>query len=362
MNKRTGVLLVNLGTPDSPLPGDVHRYLTEFLTDQRVLDIPWLQRQLLVRGLIIPRRYKASAKAYEEIWTPEGSPLLVHSLRMQKALQTELGEHYRVELAMRYQNPSIALGLETLLQAEISNLIILPLFPQYASATTGSVHQKVMEILSRRLVIPEVTFIDQYYAHPALIDGFHAAVKSHRKEDYDHILFSFHGLPERHLKAANRQKTCLANANCCEKIKYDNQNCYAAQCYATARALALKMELSEEDYTICFQSRLGKEPWLQPYTSQVIADCAASKRKNVLVLCPSFVCDCLETLYEIGIEYEAEFKSAGGTRLTLVESLNDTPTWIQGLKQMILEKSRPLAKLPLIKHQERTEFYCSSHE
>lgn len=339
MIKRTGVLLVNLGTPDSPQPRDVHRYLTEFLTDSRVLDIPWLQRQLLVRGLIIPRRHKASAKAYEQIWTSEGSPLLVHSQRMQKALQTELGEPYRVELAMRYQNPSIEQGLDSLLKAEISNLIILPLFPQYASATTGSVHQKVMQLLSRRTTIPHVTFIDQYHSHPGLINAFHASTKDHRIADYDHILFSFHGLPERHLKAANYQKICLSEANCCEKIKSTNQNCYAAQCYATGRALALKMELSEKDYTICFQSRLGKEPWLQPYTSQVIEECAARKINKVLVLCPSFVCDCLETIYEIGIEYEAEFKKAGGTTLTLVDSLNDTPAWIQGLKQMVLEKS-----------------------
>lgn len=334
-----GVLLVNLGTPDSPQPKDVHRYLTEFLTDGRVLDMPWLQRQLLVRGLIIPRRYKASAKAYEQIWTTEGSPLLVHSQRMQKALQQELGESYKVELAMRYQNPSIAKGLEALLKDNVSKLIILPLFPQYASATTGSVHQKVMELLSRRKEIPQVTFIDHYYNHPGLINAFHCVAESYRMADFDRILFSFHGLPERQLIAANCQKYCLSTSNCCQEVSYANQNCYAAQCYTTARALAKKLNLSEQHYTICFQSRLGKEPWMQPYTSQVIAECAKNRDKKILVLCPSFVCDCLETIYEIGIEYEAEFKKAGGTSLTLVQGLNDTPSWIQGLKQIVLDNT-----------------------
>jgi protoporphyrin/coproporphyrin ferrochelatase len=335
-HKRTGVLMVNLGTPDSPQPKDVHRYLTEFLTDGRVLDMPWLKRQLLVRGLIIPRRYKASAKAYQQIWTPEGSPLLVHSTRMQKALQAELGDLYTVELAMRYQNPSIANGLENLLKAGISKLIILPLFPQYASATTGSVHQKVMELLSKRKEIPQVTFIDHYYNHPGLINAFHSAAEKHRIADYDRILFSFHGLPEKQLKVANCHQVCLSNLNCCKEITHTNQNCYAAQCYATARAIAKKMDLHEEQFIVCFQSRLGKEPWLQPYTSQVIAECASRKDKKILVFCPSFVCDCLETIYEIGIEYEAEFQKAGGSSLTLVHSLNDSPAWIQALKQIVL--------------------------
>lgn len=338
MQKRTGVLLVNLGTPDSPQPRDVHRYLTEFLTDERVLDIPWLQRQLLVRGIIIPTRYRASAKAYEQIWTSEGSPLLAHSKRMQKALQNELGELFTVELAMRYQSPSIACGLGELFKAEISKLIILPLFPQYASATTGSVHQKVMEILSRRREIPEVTFIDHYYDHPGLINAFYAAAQNHRIEDYDRVLFSFHGLPERQLKAANCSGFCLSGAGCCKELKVANQNCYAAQCYATAKAIARRLEISADRYSICFQSRLGKEPWLQPYTSKTIADCAARKENKVLVLCPSFVCDCLETIYEIGIEYDAEFKKAGGTLLTLVQGLNDSPAWINGLKDIIVQK------------------------
>lgn len=335
--KKTGILLINLGTPDSSAPSDVRRYLIEFLTDERVIDLPWLQRQFLVRGLIVPRRYKTSAKAYKEIWTSEGSPLLVHGNRLKAALQKELGGRFLVELAMRYQNPSIEVGLDALLKQGISDLIILPLFPHYASATTGSVHQKVMETLSRRHVIPKVTFIDQYCDHPGLLEAFCATAKAHPITDYDHVLFSFHGLPERQLTKVDCYNHCLSSSNCCEKIDAINKNCYAAQCYATATALAKRLEISRQKYTISFQSRLGKEPWLQPYTAQTIVDLAKNKKENVLVFCPSFVCDCLETLYEIKVEYAEDFRKAGGKQLTLVEGLNDSPAWVQGLRNIILE-------------------------
>lgn len=336
MKKRTGVLLVNLGTPDSPHPNDVHRYLIEFLCDGRVIDMPWLKRQLLVRGAIVPRRYKLSAKAYQEIWTAAGSPLLVHSRNLQQALQVELGEFFPIELGMRYQNPSLESALEKLFKADISRLVILPLFPQYASATTGSVQQKVMELLSPRQVIPEVTFIDHYFTHPGLIAAFCAAAKEHAIENYHRILFSFHGLPTRQLIAASCHNHCLSAANCCEKLTATNRQCYAAQCYATAKAIAGALGLPPERYTVCFQSRLGKDPWLKPYTSEVIADCAAQKQDKILVFCPSFVCDCLETIYEIGIEYTADFKKVGGNLLTLVPGLNNHPVWVKGLKDIIL--------------------------
>ncbi|MBA3237869.1 MAG: ferrochelatase [Parachlamydiaceae bacterium] len=334
---KTGVLLINLGTPDSPAPKDVKRYLIEFLTDGRVIDLPWLQRQVLVRGFIVPRRYKISAKAYKEIWTCEGGPLLMHGKRLKIALQKELGEVFEVELAMRYQNPSIEVGLNSLIQKGVSKVIILPLFPHYASATTGSVQQKVMEILSKRQIIPKVTFIDQYCDHPGLIDAFCASAKAHTISDYDHVLFSFHGLPERQLTKVDCNKHCLKSATCCEKIAANNKNCYAAQCYATANAIAKNLQLSKENYTISFQSRLGKEPWLQPYTAQTIIDFAKNKKEKILVFCPSFVCDCLETLYEINVEYTEDFKKAGGKQLTLVDGLNDSLTWVQGLRKIIHE-------------------------
>jgi ferrochelatase len=199
MQKNVGVLLVNLGTPDSPTPKDVYRYLTEFLTDERVIDEPWLKRQLLVRGVIVPARYRQSAKSYQAIWTEEGSPLMVYGTQLQKGLQQRLGESFKVELAMRYQNPSIEKALHSLLSANISHLIVLPLFPQYASATTGSIQQKVMELLSQYQPIPKMTMIDHFFDHPRVIQAFVSAGKEHAVKEYDHVLFSFHGLPQRQL-------------------------------------------------------------------------------------------------------------------------------------------------------------------
>lgn len=337
MKSTTGVLLINLGTPDSSSPENVRRYLTEFLNDGRVMDLPWLQRQFLVRGLIVPRRHRSSAKAYQKIWTSEGSPLLVQGKRLKIALQKELGEQFLVELAMRYKNPSIELGLNSLMNAEVDEILILPLFPHYASATTGSVHQKVMEILSQRQIIPKVTFLNKFYDHPGFIEAFCASAKVHFLSDYDHMLFSFHGLPERQLTKVDCHNHCLSSVTCCEKMTVNNRNCYAAQCYATATAIAKNLQISRKDYSICFQSRLGKEPWLQPYTAQKILELAKDKKEKILVFCPSFVCDCLETLYEIKVEYAEDFKKAGGKLLTLVEGLNDSPVWVKGLRRIILE-------------------------
>ncbi|MGZ3633820.1 MAG: ferrochelatase [Parachlamydiaceae bacterium] len=335
---RTGVLLVNLGTPDSPRPEDVHRYLVEFLTDERVIDIPWLQRQLLVRTLIIPRRYKSSAKAYEHIWTSEGSPLLVYGKRLQQGLQELLGNNFIVELAMRYQNPSIEQTLQALLKLNLSHLIIVPLFPQYASATTGSVHQRVMEILSRHTVIPKLTFLDHFFDHPNFIQAHYTIAKKYAVEEYDHVLFSFHGLPERQILKADPYHQCLKSSTCCESLTPFNKHCYSAQCYATAHAIAERLNIPRNFYTICFQSRLGKEPWLAPSISDALHQCTKRNEKKVLVFCPSFVCDCLETLYEIGVEYANEFNAQGGSHLTMVEGLNDDPGWIHGLKEIILKE------------------------
>ncbi len=331
-----GVLLVNLGTPDSPSPKDVRRYLIEFLTDERVIDLPWLKRQFLVRWVIVPKRYQNSARSYSEIWTKEGSPLMIHGNRVKKALQDELGGDFIVELAMRYQNPSIAVGLESLRKQNLDQLIIIPLFPQYASATTGSIYQKVMEIIKKWQIVPEITFVNNFYDHPAFIEAFAHQAAKYPPEDYDHILFSFHGLPEKQLQKADCNNWCLQNSECCQTICDENRSCYAAQCYATARAIAQKCGIKE--YTVCFQSRLGKDPWIKPYTSEVIQNGA----KRILVFSPAFVCDCLETIHEIGIELVQEFTQAGGEHFDLVEGLNDSPQWIETLKQLVLERSMPL--------------------
>jgi ferrochelatase len=327
-----------LGTPDSPSPRDVHRYLIEFLTDGRVIDSSWLARQFLVRGVIVPSRYKQSAKSYKEIWTEDGSPLKVYGYRVRDGLQKRLGDDFHVELGMRYKNPSLDHVMEAFRKMRFKRILVLPLFPQYASATTGSVHQKVMEIVSRWEVIPEMIFMDEYATDPGLIKSFAHVAGSFDINAYDHVLLSFHGLPQRQLTKVDQCGHCLQKEGCCTTMVADNQNCYSAQCYATARGIVEELKLDKSRYSISFQSRLGKEPWLQPYTSDVIADLARRGKKRMLVFCPAFVCDCLETIYEIGEEYALEFKKEGGEKLDLVPGLNDHPVWIDALRDIVLQK------------------------
>ncbi|MBA3958268.1 MAG: ferrochelatase [Parachlamydiaceae bacterium] len=335
MSKQIGVLLVNLGTPRSPKNKDVFRYLIEFLTDARVIDLPWWKRQLLVRGLIVPSRYRQSAKAYQAIWTKEGSPLLVYGQKVEAALQEALGENFCVKLAMRYQEPSIPDGIKALMEQNVEQLIVLPLFPQYASATTGSVHQRVLEELRSFEVIPKLTLINQYATDPDMIKAFSAIAKEYVAQDFDHLLFSFHGLPERHIRKADRHGCCLQKSTCCEEQTPINRDCYKAQCHATANAIAQSLKIAPERYSICFQSRLGKDPWLQPYASDTIHQLAKQGKKHVLVMSPSFVCDCLETTFEIGVEYAHEFKNLGGEKLQLIPGLNEHPLWISALKGLV---------------------------
>lgn len=337
MIEKTGVLLVNLGTPDSPSHTDVKKYLTEFLTDPRVIDIPYLKRQLLVRGAIIPRRYKTSSEAYKRIWTDEGSPLMVYGRALEKRLSEVLPSHVYVKLAMRYQTPSIHSALEELLKKDLDHLIVLPLFPQYASATTGSIFQKVMDEISSKVTFPKLTFIRSFHDHPKMIEAFAERGREACWEDYDHILFSFHGLPERQLIASDNNGCCMKKKDCCRVFREENRHCYTAQCYATAAAIVAKLGIPEGRYTTCFQSRLGADPWTQPYASDVIKELAAKKCKRVLSFCPSFVCDCLETLFEFGEEYKQEFCHLGGETLDLVPGLNDGQLWIEAVLEIIHE-------------------------
>lgn len=345
MTKKIGILLVNLGTPNTPSTSDVRTYLNEFLTDARVINYSWLPRQILVRGIITPFRAPNSAKSYRAIWDEKnGSPLKYISYKLTELLQLEFNEQshtptqYVVQLAMRYQIPSIQQGLYELKKQAVSEYIIVPLFPQYASASTGSVHERVMQIVSKWEVIPPIKFINSYYNHPDFINAFVQIGKQYAPNTYDHILFSFHGLPEKQLKMADdTQQHCLCVANCCSTINLQNQFCYSAQCHATAHAIANELGLNTQNYTICYQSRLGKEPWVKPYTSAVLEELAHKGVKKLLVFCPAFVADCLETIFEVSVEYNEEFKKLGGEHVQLVESLNSTPLWVKALKNIILE-------------------------
>ena len=332
----TGILLVNLGTPDSPKTSDVRKYLVEFLTDGRVIDIPALPRQLLVRGIIGPFRSPKSAATYREIWTEEGSPLLVISEKLRDLVAEELGEGYQVELAMRYQSPSVESVLERFKGKVLKKLIVLPLFPQYASATTGSVHQEVMRLLSTWQTIPDVEFVNSYPVNEGMIETFVERGRGHDLDSYDHVLFSFHGLPARQLVKADEGNHCGQSADCCFERGPHNFYCYGAQCYSTAHAIAAGLGLSREDYTVCFQSRLGKQPWKEPYTSDVIESLAKEKgAKRLICFCPAFTADCLETIFEIGEEYAEEFEEYGGEELTLVEGLNTHPRWVKAVADMV---------------------------
>ncbi len=332
---KTGVLLVNLGTPDAPTKSAVYRYLKQFLLDPRVIDYSWLGRNLLVRGIILPFRTSSSTKLYQQLWTENGSPLKFYGENLTKGVQENLGHNYVVELGMRYQNPSVEAALDRLYEQNVSEIIIFPLFPQYASATTGSVHEEVKRILSNKQVIPPVTYINSYYDHEPMIDIFIQNAKAYSLDDYDHILFSYHGLPQRQLIKADSQNHCLKNNDCCQNLTTKNQFCYSAQCYATTKALVEKLNLEAGQYTTCFQSRLGKEVWAQPYTSDIIEERARRGDKKLLVFCPAFVADCLETTIEIAEEYQEEFEELGGEKVDLVESLNDKSAWITAVSDLI---------------------------
>lgn len=333
--EKTAILLVNLGTPDSPRPKDVKKYLTEFLTDNRVIDIPWLQRQLLVRGVIIPRRYRESAKAYQAIWTEEGSPLLVYTKRVASLLQERLDDTYLVRYAMRYQNPSLENTLNEIQRENCKQIILLPLFPQHASATSGSIFQKSIDLIRKWQIIPEIHWIPHFYNHPAFIAAWADRIRSFPLENYDRILFSFHGLPIRQLQKGDKAGCCKGNTLCCNTLTSENQSCYGAQCYATAKKIANALSLEANRWSVTFQSRLGKEPWIEPFTSDTIKALANQGMKKILVVSPAFVCDCLETLYEIGVELNEEFKREGGTQLDLVPGLNDSEKWLDTLEQMV---------------------------
>lgn len=332
---KKGILLVNLGTPDAPSRGAVYRYLKEFLLDPRVIDYPWLARNLLVRGIIAPFRSGSSAKLYQQLWTEEGSPLKVYGERVAAGVQQNLGEDYVVELAMRYQQPAIATALDRLMTRQVSEITIFPMFPQYASATTGSVHAEVMRLLSRQDNIPTVRMINSYYDHAPMIEIFADNARRFDLDSYDHILFSYHGLPQRQLRKADDFNHCLQSPDCCQSIGTVNQFCYSAQCHATTRAIAAALALSTERYTTTFQSRLGPEAWVQPYTSSIIEELAEKGAKRLLVFSPAFVADCLETIIEIGYEYQEEFEEMGGEQVDLVPSLNDDPRWVRAIADLV---------------------------
>jgi protoporphyrin/coproporphyrin ferrochelatase len=334
MSVRTGILLINLGTPDSPSVSHVRSYLSQFLNDPRVIDIPWIARKLLVNGIIVPFRSSKSSKIYKKLWTSKGSPLLIHSERAATLLQEAIGGAAEVHLAMRYKNPSIPQVLEAMKKRNYQRIVIIPMFPQYASASTGSAFEEVMRIVSQWWVIPDLRFVSQYFDHPDYIKAFVERGKQYDLSQFDHVLFSYHGLPQRHLDKVYNNGVC-DDKDCDREVTDENLFCYKATSYATTRLIASALNLSPDKYTVCFQSRLN-DKWVKPYSDDVVRECGRKGMKRLLVFSPAFTADCLETIVEIGDEYQEIFHAAGGEKVQLVESLNDHPLWIACLKDLAL--------------------------
>jgi ferrochelatase len=331
---RTGLLLVNLGTPDEPTAGAVRRYLREFLGDPRVLDISAVGRALLLNLIILPTRPAKSAEAYRKVWDPQrGSPLLYHSRDLAAAVAEQLGADWHVELAMRYGRPSLPDALDKLAAAQVERVVVLPLFPQYASSSTGTAQARIMELAGERWNVPALDFVPAFYDDPGFLGAF-AEVARPKLAAFapDHVLFSFHGLPVRQIvKTDPAGRVCFQREDCCEQPSLKNPNCYRAQSFATAHAIADRLALPRAQYTICFQSRLGRTPWIEPYTDHVIDQLAKAGHKKLAVMCPAFVADCLETVEEIGIRAREQWKAAGGDELILVPSLNATQPWVDAV-------------------------------
>lgn len=342
-SNRTGVLLLQLGTPDSASVGDVRRYLREFLSDPRVLDLPALGRWLLLNGVILPFRPRRSAAAYACIWEESGSPLLLHSRALQEALAKSLGDGFVVELGMRYGRPDIGGALERLAAADVERIVALPLFPQYASSASGSALERTYQLAGRAWNVPPLVALGAFYDDPGFIEAAAAVARGPLAEFRpDHVLLSYHGLPERHVRKSDPTAAhCLEREDCCAALGPANRSCYRAQCAATTRSLARSLGLAEGAHSMAFQSRLGRTPWIRPYTDFVLPELAEHGVRRLAVLCPSFVADCLETLEEIGIRARDQWLELGGEELLLVPCVNASPRFVAAVAGWVRAAAPP---------------------
>lgn len=335
-----GVLLVNLGSPQSPEVKDVKRYLNQFLMDGNVIDIPYLLRLFLVRGIIVPKRSANSAKLYQKIWTEEGSPLIVNSKKLANKVKTKISTP--LVLAMRYGDPSVKSGLLELNDAGVNDVLVVPLYPQYARSTTQTVIDEVEKVKAKVFPHMKASYLSPFYNNDEYIKTLANSVGSKLKEEKpDHLLFSYHGLPERHLKKADPTGShCLQSNDCCSTPNEAHTTCYRHQCFKTTELVAKELGLKKEDYSISFQSRLGKDPWMQPYTTDKVKELADEGTKNLAVVTPAFVSDCLETIEEIGMEAKDEFIQAGGNHFTRIECINDNEDWADLLGTWLQQPER----------------------
>ncbi len=332
---KKGVLLVNLGSPDSPEPKDVKKYLGEFLMDERVIDIPYTARALLVRGIILKTRPKASAAAYKKIWWEEGSPLIVLSEQLQEKIQKQV--EVPVALAMRYGSMTIEKGLQELVGQGVDEVLLFPLYPQFAMATTETILVKAEELKKRHFPNLKIESVPAFYNKPDYIEVLSNSIKRHLEgKNYEHLLFSYHGVPERHIRKSDVTKShCKIDGSCCATSSKAHEFCYRHQCLEVTKLVAKKLQLKEGSFSTSFQSRLGFDPWLQPYTDRTIERLGKQGTKNMAIVTPAFVSDCLETLEEIAMEGQEIFHEVGGGEFTTIPCLNDDDEFVNLLSDWI---------------------------
>lgn len=333
---KTAVLLMNVGSPDKPEPFAVWTYLTEFLNDRRVIDLPWLLRKFLVNFIIIPFRLMNSTRLYKMLWTEKGSPLLFHSFEMKDKLQESLGDDYSVFVAMRYQNPDYRKILKQIVREGYNRLVLFPLYPQYAMSTTETTVAAVEDELKKLKSNIRLSVVPQFYDHPGFIKSFAERGRKFKLQEFDHIIFSYHGLPNRHLEKCH-PGIGVAECTCSNEMTPHGKNCYRATCYATTRFLAKELELEPGQYSVSFQSRLDKN-WMEPFTDEVLLLKLKEGKKRIMVFAPAFVTDCLETIIEIGDEYKEMFLQRGGENLQLVPSLNAENRWVETMADLVKKK------------------------
>ena len=324
-----GILLVNLGSPASTEIADVRRYLNQFLMDPCVVDLPWLPRRLLV-SMILLRRPQESAHAYASIWWDEGSPLVVITRRVRDALRSRLD--MPVEMAMRYGAPSIEQGILALVEQGVGEILLMHQYPQFADSTITTVVREAQRVLTEHSLKVRLTVLPAFHDRPDYLDALAANTQPHLADGFDHLLFSYHGLPERHLRKVDPTGChCLKTSDCCERPSPAHATCYRSQCVAVSRSMAKHFNLSDDQWSMSFQSRLGRDKWIEPYTEAQLEELAARGVKRLLVMCPAFTADCIETLEEIGDRGREQFINAGGEELVLIPCLNDHPQWMDVL-------------------------------
>lgn len=335
-NESIGVLLVNTGSPEAPRTAETRAYLRQFLSDPRVIDIHPVSRWLLLNLIILPFRPKHSAHAYRQVWTDNGSPLIVHSQALRDKLREAL-PHAVIEIGMAYGQPSIKSAMARLTEAHVRRIVVLPMFPQYASATVGSVLEGAYSTASAQANVPALSAVPPFYNDEMFLDAWAEVARPSLAEfTADHVLMSFHGLPERHVRNCDPTGShCLVQPDCCDNYLAANPNCYRAHCFATTRGIIKRLGLDAEEYSVAFQSKLGRSPWLAPAADKMIVELAQKGVKRLAVLCPAFVADCLETLEEIGLRAKEDFLRNGGEAFRLVPSLNSHPRWVEAVARLI---------------------------